>query len=47
VYESTLARCAHMMIGYLLVRGGLHVVAYAKVRLKFCPFTPAQFAFFG
>lgn len=29
-YESTDDPCARAMIGYLLVRGGVHVVAYAK-----------------
>ncbi|WP_280640605.1 manganese catalase family protein [Hymenobacter volaticus] len=30
VYEMVADPCARTMVGYLLVRGGLHVVAYAK-----------------
>src|SRR5690606_3461317 len=30
VYEMTRNKVARQMIGYLLVRGGVHIVAYAK-----------------
>jgi Mn-containing catalase len=33
-YESTTDPCARAMIGYLLVRGGVHIVAYAKALEK-------------
>ncbi len=34
VYEMTKDPCARAMLGYLLVRGGVHVVAYAKALEK-------------
>ena len=34
VYEMTKDPCARAAVGYLLVRGGLHVVAYAKALEK-------------
>ena len=34
VYETTKDPCARAAVGYLLVRGGLHVVAYAKALEK-------------
>jgi Mn-containing catalase len=33
-YESTTDPCARAMVGYLLVRGGVHIVAYAKALEK-------------
>ncbi|MBX9680396.1 MAG: manganese catalase family protein [Gemmataceae bacterium] len=33
-YESTKDPCARAMIGYLLVRGGVHIVAYARALEK-------------
>ncbi|CAM5184052.1 Mn-containing catalase OS=Ureibacillus acetophenoni OX=614649 GN=SAMN05877842_102316 PE=3 SV=1 [Ureibacillus acetophenoni] len=34
VYEMTDNPVARTMIGYLLVRGGTHILAYAKAILK-------------